>query len=604
MSSTFLGLTIGYSGLSAYQAAMHTTGNNISNVRTKGYTRQETVRSASEALRSFSKYGTVGTGVNVTDIIQTRSLYYDIKYWNNSASLGEFSMKNYYMKQVQTYYYYEEEKNGINHMLSKINTSMEDLLDNSTDLSTRNSFISCGEGLADQVNEFAIALERLQKECNDQIKIKVDEVNNIARQIATINKQINTIELAGVTANDLRDQRALLVDQLSAIAQVEVEEGPVPSNMFDKNGDPVMTGATSYRVTIGGQTLVSDFKYQQLAVVPRTERLNQSDADGLYDIVWENNNNFNMCNNNLGGQLQGLIQMRDGNNAENLKGTIKTVDAANGKVVISNPSITDMSLMTLPDKGKITLNFHEFKYDSFEYDAATGEYTFHLTEPLTADQANKIQTGDAVVGNTVDYMGLPYYMSQLNEFCRSYAKAFNEIHQKGVDLNGNQGGIFFTGKHEVSGAEFGFGDGDAVSSTSDTYYCITAKNFCVAKAITKDPSLMATASEIVNGEARTDILEELRAMQGKPVISQYTPTEFFEMMLSDIAISTKDSKDMTENYTTLGEMITNQRLSVSGVDEDEEGINMVKFQNAYNLNSKMISILNECYNKLINETGV
>lgn len=607
MSSTFLGLTIGYSGLSAYHAALHTTGNNIANMKTKGYTRQETVRSAAEALRSYTKYGTVGTGVNVTDIVQIRSIYYDMKYWNNSASLGEFEMKNYYMKQIQTYYYYEEEKNGINKMLSQVGkTSIQDLLDNSTDLSTRNSFISCGEGLADQINEFAIALERMQKECNDQIKIKVDEVNNIARQIATLNKQINTVEMAGVTANELRDQRALLVDQLSSIAQTEVEEAPVPSNMVDGKGNPIMTGATSYRVTIGGQTLVSDFRYEQLAVVPRTEKLNQSDADGLYDITWTGNNSFNMCSANLGGELQGLIQMRDGNNAENLKGTIKpnSVDEVAGTVVISNPSITDISLMTLPPKGKITLNYHEFSYDSFEYDAATGEYTFHLTDGIPEDKKDRIQSGEAVIGNTVDYMGIPYYMSQLNEFCRSYAKAFNEIHQRGVDLNGDPGGIFFTGKHEVSGIEFGFGDGDAVSSTSDTYYCITAKNFCVAKALSKDPALLATASEIVNGEARTDILQEIRDMHDKPTISQYTPTEFFEMMLSDIAISTKDSKDMTDNYTTLSELITNQRLSISGVDEDDEGIDMVKFQEAYNLNSKMISILNECYNKLINETGV
>lgn len=604
MGSTFLGLTIGYSGLSAYQAALNTTGNNISNVKTKGYTRQETVRTAAEALRSYTKYGMVGTGVNVTDITQTRSFYYDVKYWNNNAALGEFEMKNYYMKQIQSYYYYDEEKNGINQMLSNVSTSMEDLLDNSTDLSTRNSFISSGEGLADQLNEFGIALERLQKECNDQIKIKVDEINNIARQIATLNKQINTVELAGVTANELRDQRALLVDQLSAIAQIEVEEGPIPSNMKDKHGDPIMTGATSYRVTLGGQTLVADFSYEQLEVVPRTEKLNQSDADGLYDIVWENGTNFNMCNNNLGGELQGLIQMRDGNNAENLKGTIKSADAGSDTIVLSDSSITDISLMTLPEKGKITLDFHEFTYDSFEYDAATGEYTFHLTEDLTDEEAARVQGGEGVIGNTVDYMGIPYYMSQLNEFCRSYAKAFNEIHQKGVDLNGNQGGVFFTGKDEVSGIEFEFGDGDAVGSTTDTYYCITAKNFRVATAISKDPSLMATASEIVNGVARTDILQELKDMHGKPTISQFTPTEFFETLLSDIAISTKDSKDMTENYETLGGVITNQRLSISGVDEDEEGLDLIKFQNAYNLNSKLISVMNECYDKLINETGV
>lgn len=604
MSSTFLGLTIGYSGLSAYQAALLTTGNNIANSNTKGYSRQETVRSASEALRSYTKYGTVGTGVTVTDIIQTRSLYYDMKYWNNSASLGEFEMKNYYMKQIQSYYYYNEESNGVNKMLSNVVTSMEDLLNDSTDLSKRASFISCGSGLADQINEFSIALERLQRECNDQIKIKVDEVNSIAKQIAVLNKQINTIELAGVTANELRDQRALLADQLSSIAQIEIEESLVPSNMLDGKGNPIMTGATSYRITIAGQTLVSDFHYEQLKVVPRTEKLNQSDADGLYDITWENNNNFNMCNNNLGGELQGLIQMRDGNNAENLKGTIKEVRMGTGEVVISDATITDISLMTLPESGKITLNYHELVYDSFTFDADTGEYTFHLKDGIPAEKEDKIQTGEAVIGNTVDYMGIPYYMSQLNEFCRSYAKSFNEIHQTGVDLNGNQGGIFFTGKDIVSGIEYKLDDGDAVSSTSDTYYCITGKNFRVANVITKNPDYMATASEIVNGEARTDVLQVLRDMHGEAVISKYTPTEFFEMMLSDIAISTKDSKDMTDNYTTLGELITNQRLSVAGVDEDEEGIDMIKFQEAYNLNSKMISILNECYDKLINETGV
>lgn len=604
MGSTFLGLTIGYSGLSSYMAAINTSANNISNVNTKGYSRQETVRSAAEALRSYTKYGMVGTGVNVTDITQLRSFYYDVKYWNNNASLGDHNTKYYYMKQIQTYYYYSEKSNGVNNLLLKMQNSMEDLLDNSTATSTRDSFVSSGEAVAEQINEFAIALERLQTECNDQIKAKVDQVNSIAKQIAVLNKQINTIEMSGVTANELRDQRALLIDQLSSIAQVEVEELPIPSNLKDSHDDPILTGATSYRVTIGGQTLVSDFRYEQLAVVPRKEKLNQSDADGLYDIVWENGTFFNMSSNNLGGELQGLIQMRDGNNAENLKGTVFSAAAGSKEVVISDATITEMSLMTLPPSGKITLNYHEFYYDSFKYDAATGQYTFSLKEALTADEANKLQGGSAVVGNTVDYMGIPYYMSQLNEFCRSFAQAFNEIHQRGVDANGNPGGVFFTGKDEITGLEYGFGGGDAYGSATDTYYNITAKNFCVAKAITKDPSLVATAKEIVNGEARTDILQELRDLFDKPVISNYTPDEFFTAMLTDVAISTKDSKDMTENYETLGGVIENQRLSVSGVDEDEETIEMLKFRYAYNLNSKVISIMNECYNKLINETGV
>ena len=604
MSSTFLGLTIGYSGVSSYMAAINTAANNISNVNTKGYSRQETVRTAAEALRSYSKYGMVGTGVNVTDITQVRSFYYDVKYWNNNASLGDFNTKYYYMKQIQTYFYYNEESNGVTHLLSQMKNSMEDLLTKPADTSARDYFVSSAEGLADQINEFAIALERLQKECNDQIKAKVDQVNSIATQIAVLNKQINTIEMSGVTANELRDQRALLIDQLSNIAQVEVEEAPIPSNMMDSNGDPIYTGATSYRVTIGGQTLVSDFRYEQLKVVPREQKLNQSDADGLYDIEWENGTYFNMSGGNLGGELQGLIQMRDGNNAENLKGTVLEATDGSNKIVLSGASITDISLMTLPPSGKIALNYHEVYYDSFEYDSDTGEYTFYLKENLAAGEADRIRGKEAVVGNTVDYLGIPYYMSQLNEFCRSFAEAFNEVHQKGKDANGDQGGVFFTGKDEVSGNEFGFINGKNAGSATDTYYNITAKNFCVAKAITKDPSLVATAIEIINGEEKTDILQELRDLFDQPTISKYTADEFFQAMLTDISVSTKDGKDMTENYEILGGVIENQRLSVSGVDEDEETIEMLKFRYAYNLNSKVISIMNECYNKLINETGV
>ncbi len=604
MGSTFLGLTIGYSGLSTSKGAINTTANNIANSKTKGYCRQEVIRSAAEGMRSYATYGMVGTGVQATDIAQARDFYYDVKYWNNNADYGEFNMKYYYMKQIQSYYYYDEKKNGINQMLSKVSTSMEDLLDNSTSLSTRDSFISCGEGLADQLNEYAIALERLQSECNDQIEIKVDAINSIARQIATLNKQINTIELSGITANELRDQRALLVDQLSAIATVEVEEGPIPSNMRDRHGDPIMTGATAYRVTIGGQTLVQDFSYEQLKTVAREVKMNQSDADGLFDIVWENETSFNMCNTNLGGELQGLIQMRDGNNAENLKGTVGSAVAGSNVIVIKDPTSTDINQMILPEKGKITLNYHEFTYESFTFDAEKGEYTFELSENLTAEQADRIADGQAVVGNTVDYMGIPYYMSQLNEFCRCYAKTFNDIHMKGVDLNGDKGGVFFTGTHEVSGEEFMFTDGDKVSSTSDTYYCITAKTFRVATAIAKDPSKMATASEIVNGEERTDILSELKDIHSQTIITNFTPEEFFVTFLSDVSISTKDSQDMTENYESLGEVITNQRLSVSGVDEDEETMDLIRFREAYNLNSHVISIMNELYNKLINETGV
>lgn len=602
MGSTFLGLTIGYSGLSAYQGSLNVTANNISNKETKGYSRQVVNRTAAEALRSYTSYGMIGTGVSANSISQIRDQYYDVKYWNNNTLLGESTMKSYYMKQIESYYYYGEEKNGINYMLSKTSTALEDLMINPSDLSTRNSYINTAQGLAEQLNEYAIALERMQQECNDQIGIYVDKVNSIAKQISVLNQQINTVELTGVTANGLRDQRALLIDELSQIAGVEVEESYVPSNMKDSYGENIQTGLTSYRVTIGGQTLVSDYSYNELKVVPRTEKLNQSDAEGLYDIEWANGMNFNMCNEKLGGTLQGLIQMRDGNNCENVQGTIEVADPNQNTVAIKPSFDIKMETMTLPQEGKITLNNHIYTYDSFSYNDTLGVFEFQLKETLTAEDAARIEGKKGEVGNSVDYMGIPYYMSQLNEFARCYAKAINDIHTQGQDLNGAKAGIFFTGE-DIQGNEFLLGDNNITSDT-DSYYRITAKNLKVTAALLADPSLLSTSKDMGVDVEKTDILQAIKDLEKQPIISQFTPSEFFETMLSDLSISAKAADTATTNYEEIENVISNQRLSVSGVDEDEEALDLIKFQNAYNLNSKVISIMNELYDKLINETGL
>ena len=83
-----------------------------------------------------------------------------------------------------------------------------------------------------------------------------------------------------------------------------------------------------------------------------------------------------------------------------------------------------------------------------------------------------------------------------------------------------------------------------------------------------------------------------------------TAGEFLECIITDIALDTNTAKTLSSNYDEIGRMIEQQRLSVSGVDNDEEALNLVKYQNAYNLSAKMISVLTEIYDRLILETGV
>ncbi|MCI8373260.1 MAG: flagellar hook-associated protein FlgK [Lachnospiraceae bacterium] len=609
MSSTFLGLTIGYSGLAAYQAALHTTGNNLANVQTKGYCRQQVTRVPSEEIRAYAKYGTVGTGVTAVAIEQLRDTYYDYKYWDNCERYGEHYTKHYYMDLIQRYIE-EENQKGITNALSGFDSALEDLLKTPEDFSTRNALIHSSSNIAKELNTLVESWETVQEDCNEEIKSRVDQINSIAQQLIVLNKQISMVEVTGEKANELRDARNLLIDELSSVCDVEVEEKAVPSNMKDAYGNFIYTGQTTYSVKIDGQLLVKDFSCNALEVRPREVKNNQSDIDGLYDIYWKNGQDFNMKSTSVGGYLQGLIAIRDGNNAENLQGSIDTtkINTTENSVTITNPNITDITKMNMPESGKIILNSKEFTYDRFEYDPDTKEYKFYLTKPLTAADQTLLSKpdGKAAVGNTVDYCGIPYYMSKLNEFVRCYAMEANRIHTQGqIKIDGNfvQAGNMYTSA-KPAGGDYTFADGNKVGTNTDTYYNMVAKYFKVTDELMDDPNRLAVTSNLAQGSAGTDIAKLFKEMKDSRIINGATPSQYFEAILSDISVGTQSAKQNMDNYNSLGNSITNQRLSVSGVDEDEEGIDLVKFQHAYNLSSKVISVLSEVYDKLILDTGV
>ena len=101
MASTFFGLTIASSGLRAANAALNTTGNNISNVNTAGYSRQQVTQEAANALRVFATYGCAGAGVETIAIERVRDKFYDNKFWSNETKLGEYDAKAYYCKMIE-----------------------------------------------------------------------------------------------------------------------------------------------------------------------------------------------------------------------------------------------------------------------------------------------------------------------------------------------------------------------------------------------------------------------------------------------------------------------------------------------------------------------
>ena len=310
MPSQFFGLNIAYSGLLASNAALNTTSNNIANVETQGFSRQQAEQAAANALRVFTTYGCAGAGVDVIAIERVRDHFYDVKYWDNNSNTGEYNMKQYYMRQIEDYFNDDSTIEGFKTIFDGMMSALAEVAKQAGSDTTKAQFIGYASNLTQYFNSMSANLSQLQKDVNQELKLKIDEINSLAEEIATLNKQINVIEIDGkANANELRDQRELLVDKLSAIVDVKIIETPI----YDTNNPDRMTGAHRYLVQIaGGQTLVDGNDYRMLDCVARTpeEKVNQSDIDGLYDVYWVSNkltgelgDEFNIYNASMGGEL-------------------------------------------------------------------------------------------------------------------------------------------------------------------------------------------------------------------------------------------------------------------------------------------------------------
>lgn len=610
MPSTFFGLTIAGSALNSFHVATNTVANNIANVNTKGYTRQEAVRIASEALRTHQKYGMAGSGVTTTEIIQKRDFYYDVKYWQNNARIGMYDTKLYGVQQIEDYLNDDDTSKGFKTILNEMFSALDTLKGTPELLDARKQFISKSQNFANFFQSMNVGLRKLQEDFNQEISTQVEKINSIGQKVALLNRQINIIELQGTNANELRDQRALLIDELSELVPVEVTE----SKVTNSNYPGMYTGGTNYLVKINGQVLVDSFEYNTLACRVREKKVNQSDAEGLYDIYWTHNDvPFNATGKSCEGRLKALFEVRDGNNNEAFQGWVQSVTAGNGGdvVTIKNPSITSVNAMTMEPEGIITINNKEYAYSSFSYDSETETYQFQLKRTMSTDERANLMERTAIIGTNIDAMGIPYYQAQANNFIREFAKQFNELHRSGVDMDSLDGISFFVAENVADGSEWDFSDykgNDSMSTSGNNYYLLTAANFKVATPIERDASKMATLSkkDLENDNVASQKLVEdmLRLKSEVKMFRGGGADQFLECLISDNTVDTQKAKLFLENYTNIGENILQKRMSISAVDEDEEGLDMLKFQNAYNLASRMIQTMTEMYNRLILETGV
>lgn len=627
MPSTFLGLNTGLSGLNFQQANMNTAAHNVSNANVKGYSRQTVLAQAADALRVNNAYGMMGTGVKATGITQLRNIYYDTKYHSAQSQYSEYNGVQEQLTQLQSYLNEMQSETGYTKLLSRLSGAMQDLASSPADATYRTQFIQSAQNFTDLIKETATNYRKTQQDINNEVAIHVDTINSIASQIYTLNQQIMNIETRGGNANDLRDQRENLVDSLSELVNVTVTETPIKYG-FGENA--VESGASRYEVRIGSTVLVDEMECKQLKVVARQEKINQNDIDGLYDVYWEGLNNtigeqFNFNSENVTGRLKGLLQVRDGNNANPFSGTITSMAMGTGNgstATVKLDNAISVDKLNLPSSGIITLNCKNYYYDSWEATKdADGNLTSFIFKNLTVeDETGKrvpatfdagLDVGkEAIMGDRVDCKGIPYYMTQLNEFTRTLSKYMNDIFTTGVDANGDAGMDFFTAP-DIEGNDYvltGNGGGASLTSVDSSYYRITALNWGINQGILKDESkLVVSYKEDIeqgNKDAKGVLEKIIAGMDDRSMFSQGTVAQFLQAITTSQAVDISKYTAFSKNMNEVATVIDNQRKSVSSVDTNEEASSLVIYQNGFDLASKVISVMNEVYDKLINQTGV
>ncbi|WP_455056864.1 flagellar hook-associated protein FlgK [Jutongia sp.] len=650
MPSTFFGLNIATSGMNAYNLGLNTTAHNIANRNTKGYSKQSVEQRAGIPLSLRTSYGMLGTGVEVTDIASSRDVYYDYKYRKSNAVYGRYSTLDHYLQDIQGYLYSKDsESGGITNALDDFFKSVSQQTTDASDTTMRRQVTGSADTLMNFVRETANNLQTAQKEIDTQVKSTVDKINSYARQIASLNKQINTLEVNGGSANDLRDQRAKVIDDLSALVDVEVETS-VP-----KDGQ----GTEEFLVFIGDSVLVDTYMTNEIELVAKTTKDNQTDYDGLYELRWKNGQDFNMRSSILGGELQALLEMRDGNNSENFSATLTgytagsvenktaatiTLKASQADSACSDGS-WDLSKLNIPESdGKLKIYNYEFQYDSFEVSVSADgsyEYTFTLKQPLNAGQSGHLDIAlergktTSTIGDDVAFRGIPYYMAQLNEFVRTFSANVNQIQNTGYDLYQEQGCDIFVAAPLSDGAEYemaellynktegcyylngeaqkGLTGADVVYSFSSktqkgqklSYYSMTALNVQVSKDVLSDGKKLALSTEANAGVASNDNLNKLSALrEDNSMFRQGMPSNFLAVMTAAVGVDGAKINDCSTNSKNIVDAVENRRLSKSGVDEDEEGKNMIEYQNLLKYQYQVISVMNEVLDRLINSTGV
>ena len=545
-------------GLLSQQLAIEVTGQNISNVQTEGYSRQEINFEATNP-RSFS-LGQLGTGVRVAGIERSHDEFLFSQILGEGDALGRFEVRKDVFDQLEILL---SENNGqsLNQTLSSFFSGVQDVSANPTGLPERSNLVSEAKNLASVFNNLGESLFQIQQNLDATIEVEVTRINSLTEEIASLNKAIHANEPTAFSANDLRDKRDLKVKELSELIDlnfVDEQDGQISLTLSD--GTPLVLQSTVFTLDTSINGNNKSFK----------------------DIVIQDpaGNSTNITSSISGGSLKGYLEMRD-TEVEVLRDKLDRLGAG------------------------FVQEFNNIHQQGFGIDGSTGNDFFSALTPTVV--TNTSNTGSATLAAT---NGDPANIS-VDKFEITFTGS-NSFSLSNLTTGVNEGTFNFT-----TGTTFNLANGFAVTisgtaavgdkiklSVSES----AARNFSVASGVSSNSNKIAAG---LNSSADGANALELVELQSKLVFNSisvdsagsgsFTFDEFYGSIVSTIGIESFSSQSTYSQQEGILLQLNTRRESISGVSIDEEMINMIKFQQAYNAAARLIGVVDELLDTVISQ---
>ncbi len=649
-------MQIGLSGLLTAQRAMLVASHNISNANTKGYTRQTALLAA--RLPAVTSKGSVGQGVELVKIIRQKDTYLNNRLREMTSTVSNISTKSQSLRELETLFD-ETSDSGINSAMASFFESVNGLSQDTESISSRAVLLEKANTLSETFRRIPAELDQMKTFIKQNVESKVSDINILTTSILEVNKQIYSLKLKGLDSNDLLDKQELLLQDLSSIINITVQFRENGTVDVVTGGGTLVSGSSTTTVVYnednaGNINITNPNKRAKFV-------FNGGEMKGLLDVYNTTIANYNTKVNTLAknfisevnklhsegvGLSGGFTSIRASNAVTDVNSALNdaglSFDMSSGDIYITVTNTTtggvtknkitiDPTVDSLTDvrdainntvsgiAGDIAASITDNKLRV----VSQGGYEFNFSYAL---DPNPGTVGTSVASVSGIYSGST---NDVYTFTALGAGTIGQTSGLQIEVKNSSGvtvttldvGSNYTPGNTLSVADgitisLSGGDvvaGDALSldvvSDSDTTDILSAlgvnsffsgtdaSDIAVSDTISNDVSLIAASTGEVGNN--TNALRIAALQNSTSAVAGTTFADYMHQITSGLGEEASSSYKLEENYTFMQTNLENRRDEVSGVNTDEEMINLVRFQQAYDASAKYISIVKELVDTLL-----